>query len=251
MKPEKTEAIVLHTWPARERDKLVVFLTPGYGKRKGWAYGARSLKSRFGAALEPLSKVEVSFLEKESEEIVRIESVSLIRSLFPAQQDLASSVAATYLAEMIDVFAQPDDPSELLYRLLDRVGDALLARVPVLPLLAYAEIWVLKVTGIVPSTRVCIACDLPLERPLRYDDERGGFVCPRCASRSLPPIPNEIADVLDDLLRSPLEEFARRGHPDSAISEIRSFARALRRAFLGHELKSHDIVESVLIMTRR
>ena len=41
LKPERTEAIVLHTFPARERDKLVVFLTPDHGKRKGWAYGAR------------------------------------------------------------------------------------------------------------------------------------------------------------------------------------------------------------------
>src|SRR5205814_4015383 len=38
MRPERTEAIVLNTYAARERDKLVVFLTPDHGKRKGWAY---------------------------------------------------------------------------------------------------------------------------------------------------------------------------------------------------------------------
>src|SRR5262249_57729163 len=98
MRPERTEAIVLSTYPARERDKLVVFLTPEHGKRKGWAYGARGIKSRFGASLEPLAKVRIGFLEKEAEEVVRIESVDLIRSLFPAQQNLVSSVAATYIA---------------------------------------------------------------------------------------------------------------------------------------------------------
>src|SRR6201982_55425 len=105
MRPERTEAIILTTYPARERDKLVVFLTPDHGKRKGWAYGARSLKSRFGAALEPLAKIRIVYVEREADEVVRIESVDLIRSLFPAQQNLLTSVAASYLAEMVDTFA--------------------------------------------------------------------------------------------------------------------------------------------------
>ena len=68
MRISRTEAIVLHTYAARERDKLVVFLTPDLGKRKGWAYGARSIRSRFGASLEPLAKVRIGFIEKETEE---------------------------------------------------------------------------------------------------------------------------------------------------------------------------------------
>src|SRR5947207_13643110 len=126
MRPERTEAIILQTFPARERDKMVVFLTPDHGKRKGWAYGARSLKSRFGAALEPLAKVRIGYVERESDEVVRIESIDLVRSLFPAEQDLLRSVSATYIAEMIDTFAPANDPAELLYRLLDRTTEALL-----------------------------------------------------------------------------------------------------------------------------
>src|SRR5213596_2726814 len=98
---------------------MVVFLTPDHGKRKGWAYGARSIRNRFGAALEPLTKVRLTYLEREADEVVRIESAELIRSLFPAQQSLPSSVAATYIAEIVDTFSQPSDPSELIYRLLD------------------------------------------------------------------------------------------------------------------------------------
>ena len=83
MRLERTEAIVLHTYPSRERDKMVVFLTPEHGKVKGYAYGARGIKSRFGAALEPLAKVKIGYASREAEEIVRIESVELVRSLFP------------------------------------------------------------------------------------------------------------------------------------------------------------------------
>src|SRR6188768_2680697 len=127
MRLVRTEAIVLHTYPARERDKMVVFLTPEHGKVKGFAYGARGIKSRFGASLEPLAKVRIGWAEREAEEAVRIESVELIRSLFPAQQNLVTSVAGTYIAELIDTFAPANDPAELMYRLLDRSAEALLA----------------------------------------------------------------------------------------------------------------------------
>jgi DNA repair protein RecO (recombination protein O) len=72
MRLQRTEAIILHTFPARERDKLVVFLTPEHGKVKGYAYGARSMRTRFGASLEPLAKVRIGYVEREGEEIVRI-----------------------------------------------------------------------------------------------------------------------------------------------------------------------------------
>src|SRR5687768_3705723 len=139
VRTERTEAIILHTFPARERDKMVVFLTPDHGKRKGWAYGARAIRSRFGAALEPLAKVRIGYSERESEEIVRIESVDLVRSLFPAQQNLISSVGATYIAELVDTFAPANDPAETLYRLLDRTTGALLDEVHPLPVVRSKE----------------------------------------------------------------------------------------------------------------
>ena len=203
MRPERTEAIVLNTFPARERDKLVVFLTPDHGKKKGWAYGARSLKSRFGAALEPLAKVKIGFVERESEEVVRIETVDLIRSLFPAQQNLLSSVAASYIAETVDTFAQPGDPADLIYRLLDRSTAALLAGADPVAVVAYVEIWILRLAGILP----------PLD------------------------------SAIESLIRLPIDEFVAR---QPKVSKMRLSAAKVRREFLGHELKSYDILAGVI-----
>ena len=158
LKLERTEAIVLHTYPSRERDKMVVFLTPDHGKVKGFAYGARGIRSRFGASLEPLAKVRIGYAIREAEDAVRIESVELIRSLFPAQQQLVTSVAATYIAEMVDTFAPAGDPAELIYRLLDRTTEALLAGSPPNAVVAYAEIWILRLGGVFPPARTCMTC---------------------------------------------------------------------------------------------
>lgn len=245
MRPDRSEAIILQSLPSRERDKLVVFLTPDKGKRKGWAYGARSLRSRFGAALEPLAKVELVFLEKENEEGVRIESASMIRSAFPAQQELVRSLAATYIAESVDTFVQPHDPSELVYRLLDRSVEALLAGRPVEPVVAYAEVWILKLGGVFASIRNCAICQKPLERPLRCDI-RGGFVCTNCADPGVMMIPNAVADLLAALMSTPVDDFSATSIAPDDLFELRALARDLRRYVLGHELKSHDLLQSVI-----
>lgn len=246
MKSERTEAIILQTHSARERDKLVVFLTPDGGKRKGWAYGARSLRSRFGASLEPLAKVSIGFLVKENEELVRIESVELIRSMFPAQEKLESSIAATYLVEMVDIFAQPDDPSNLIYRLLDKASESLLAGGRPEAIVAYFEIWILRLTGIFPSFADCISCHQSLDFPLRYDVSHDGFVCSNCASRDAEVLPNDVTEQLLTIFRRSVDDFATAAIPESHLFEIRSLARAFRRRFLGHELRSHDILQSIL-----
>ena len=250
MRPERTEAIILQTHAARERDKLVVFLTPDRGKRKGWAYGARSLRSRFGAGLEPLAKVNISFLEKETEELVRIESVDLLRSMFPAQEKLETSIAATYLVEMVDVFAQPDDDSNLIYRLLDRASETLLHGGASEAVVAYFEVWILRLSGIFPSFNDCISCHQRLDLPLRYDIAHDGFVCSSCATRDSEVLPNQVTEQLLSIFRRTIDDFANASVPQSDLFEIRSLARAFRRRFLGHELRSHDILQSILNAAR-
>ena len=245
VKLERTEAIVLHTWPARERDKMVVFLTPEHGKVKGWAYGARGIKSRFGAALEPLAKIRVGYMQRESEEAVRIESAELIRSLFPAQQNLLSSVAATYIAETVDTFAPAGDPADLIYRLLDRAAESLLAKGNAQRVVAYVEIWMLRLAGIFPSRRDCMQCGQPIGRPLRFDAKLEGFVCETCATRDSFIVSNDVADELDAIGKIPISEYAARAGAADAVFEVRSLAGAVRRNFLGHELKSFEVLASV------
>ncbi|HEX7420939.1 MAG TPA: DNA repair protein RecO [Thermoanaerobaculia bacterium] len=246
MRLVRTDAIVLHTVPARERDKLVVFLTPEHGKVKGFAYGARGIKSRFGASLEPLAKVRIGYAEREAEEAVRIESIELIRSLFPAQQELLRSVAATYIAEMVDTFAPANDPAELIYRLLDRASEAMLDSKSPIAIVAYVEVWMLRLGGIFPSTRTCMQCGGEIGRPLRFDTKVEGFVCDNCATRDAFIVSNDVAAELDAIARLPVAEFAQRDIAGDVLFEVRSLAGTIRRNFLGHELKSFEILSLVV-----
>lgn len=246
MRSHKSEAIVLHTYPSRERDKLVVFLTPDYGKLRGFAYGARSIRSRYGAALEPLAKVTLTWFEKENEEVLRLDSAQMIRSLFGAQQNLRASVAATYMAESADVFAQPNEPAELLFRLLDRSCDALLQGAEPRLVLAWFEIWLLKLQGIFPSMKSCHECGLTFEGITLFDEQLAGFVCDGCGGRDAEIVPNDLRVLLGFLLRATIEEWVSAAPSLSLVHELRSLSRRLRRHFLGHELKSWHVLQSVL-----
>ena len=74
------EALVLRTYKLGEADRIVVFLTRDRGKKRGVAHNARKSRKRFGAALEPLTEVRVSYFEKERRELVGLNYAEPVRS---------------------------------------------------------------------------------------------------------------------------------------------------------------------------
>ena len=56
----ETEAFVLRTYKLAEADKIVLCLTREAGLVRGVARGARRLKSRYGASLEPIADVTLT-----------------------------------------------------------------------------------------------------------------------------------------------------------------------------------------------
>ena len=103
-----TEAIVLRSYNLAEADRIVVCLTRGAGLVRAVARGARRMKSRFGAALEPFSFINLVFYEKENRELVTISQADILKSNFDlASQPEAAQVLA-YIAELVGDFAPRD-----------------------------------------------------------------------------------------------------------------------------------------------
>jgi hypothetical protein len=128
----------------------VVFLTRDRGKRRGVAQGARRMRSRFGGALEPLTRVEVTYFEKESRELVSLNYAEPLSSpLWSVRGDALGHLG--YFAELIDECALEGDADERLYRLGRSVIDALAAGAPVEALARYFEYWLLRLQGVYPT----------------------------------------------------------------------------------------------------
>ena len=145
----KADALILRTYKLGEADRIVVFLTRDRGKKRGVAPNARKSLKRFGAALEPLTEVRISYVEREHRELVGLNYAEPVRSPLAAVSPEALGYSH-YFAELIDEWAAEADVDEKLYRLGASALEALLSGAPVDALARYFECWLLRLQGVYP-----------------------------------------------------------------------------------------------------
>lgn len=155
----ESEAIVLRTYNLAEADKIVVCLTRKTGVVRAVARGARRLKSRFGAGLEPFTIIDMSYYEKEGRELVSLRQAEIKHSFFNLTQSSETIGALSYMSELVLEFAPPHEPNEKVFRMFQ----AVLKEVGKSPtdlssLVRYFEIWILKLAGFFPDLRECADC---------------------------------------------------------------------------------------------
>lgn len=141
------DALILRTYALGESDRIVVFLTRDRGKKRGVAKNARQSRRRFGGALEPMTSGRVTYRERERRDLVFLQDVAPTRSPLTAA-DGESLGYVSYFAELIDEWAQDNDPSETLFRLGASMVEAIASGVPIEPLARYFEFWLLRLQGV-------------------------------------------------------------------------------------------------------
>ena len=155
----ETEAIILRSYRLAEADKIVISLTKSAGVVRGVANGARRLKSKYGASLEPFTLVSLNYYEKEGRELVSLRHVEILKSYFDLAQNTEAVHALEYWGELVLEFSPPHEPNEKLFRMAKACVEAL-AEEPgqIDACVRYFEIWVLKLAGFLPDLRTCVAC---------------------------------------------------------------------------------------------
>ena len=239
-----SEAFILATHPLRERDRIVSFLTRESGKKRGVARGSRSPRSAFMGALEPMTEVQVLYFEKESRELVSINSADLLRSSFPLSKPLDRALLLSAMAESLETFVADSEPAASFYRLARHAMDALFAGAPSDLVSAYFDVWVLRLSGLFPNPAECAGCGRPLDPSgaLLLDETRPGFVGPECRQGEVLRLSSGARVTLLSILSAPLDPASR----PARLSEIAEVTRRARRHFLGHELKSQRVLSEVL-----
>jgi len=186
----ETESVVLRTYNLAEADKIVLLLTRENGVVRGVAKGAKRLKSRFGSGLELFSVVRVSYFEKEVVELVSIQKADLVASHFEAASDPLFLGKFSYLSDLLVSFSPPNDPNEKLYRMVCACLDAAVedrGRLDAIGL--YFELWLLRLSGVLPDWSVCVECGIGLSDNIPASLQSSyQLICGRC-SRSSGSIP--------------------------------------------------------------
>lgn len=177
----ETEAIILRTYNLSEADKITVCLTRGAGLVRGVARGARRLKSRFGAGLEPFTHVNLTYFEKEGRELVTLKAAEIVRSHFEWAARSEALGVLSYFVELATEFAPPHEADERLFRVLRACLEAAASKPSALQgVTGYYELWMLKIAGFLPETRRCAGCGRGLPGGRVYATPEGGFRCEGC-----------------------------------------------------------------------
>jgi DNA repair protein RecO (recombination protein O) len=175
----KADALILRTYKLGEADRIVVFMTRDRGKKRGVAKGARRPRSKYMGALEPLTRGEVAYFEREQRELVQLNYMDPVRSPLLAQSAEALGYVG-YFAELLDEWAQEAHADERLFRLGSSMVDAIAAGAPIEKLARYFEYWLLRLQGVYPALS-CAECNGSLGKGAMMPPRAHMFVCDGCA----------------------------------------------------------------------
>jgi DNA repair protein RecO (recombination protein O) len=238
----ETEAIVLRTYKLSEADKVAVCLTRKAGVVRGVARGARRLKSRFGAGLEPFTLVNLTYFEKEGRELVTFRQAEIVRSHFVWASEAEALSLLGYMGELATEFAPPQQADERLFRMVRACLEAAAERPAALAALAvYYELWMLKLSGFLPDSRRCGVCGRAhgLEGARVYTTPEGVLRCKACAAELDAPLDAEVSAQLRLLHAQGPSEWAEsfEGLSRQGRQGLSEWSRRLLRRTLEKELK--------------
>ena len=247
MQTELSPAIVLRTVPYGESDLLVFFFTPGRGRLKGIAKGARRSRKRFVNCLDVFSLVRLEYASRRTGEFLLLQSGKLIQGFPGIRKEFATLSRASFMVELAELLF-PTGVSEpeifdLLKGSLERLsqgGD------PDSACLVY-EIRAMALGGFALGLNACSVCGRAYRNEGRavFACESGGIVCLGCRSESAhrPGLSPEAVRVVRQAQAGPWEAIQELEIPVEVAAELRPVMRLHREHRLERELRTARYID--------
>lgn len=183
----KTDAVVLKSMKFRGTSKIVTFYTRRYGKLKGVAKGARETKSKFGAALEPLTVVSMVLYRKEHRDLQLISQCDILQRFKNISADIERLPVALSVIELLNKLTHEEEENTLLYEFVLETLDAIdQAEGQVLNILFAFELRICSMFGFGMGLDRCTSCGRDLDglagSHVVLQLPRGAVHCPSCSA---------------------------------------------------------------------
>ena len=178
-----SEGIVLKTHALGETSRIAVVYTREHGMVKLVAKGARKTPSRFGYALEPLTRGRYTYYLKTDRDLHLLSQADTLTPTGSRIADLPRLAHAEAALELIDRLVWGEEPHAELFDLLKGALEAVVvAPEPALPALTIAfELQVASLLGYRPRLDACAECGGAISPRRLFSPARGGLMCDRCA----------------------------------------------------------------------
>jgi len=182
MPSETMRGVVLRYANYRDRDRMLTLLTPDHGRVDMLSRGCRRPKSGLMCGSELF--VHGEFVAFQSHERYTLTSCAPEDTFYPLRLDPYRLVCATYLLNLAQAAAQPEQPAEGLFSLLLSGLYHLAYREDEPPLTvvnAFLLLYAVEI-GYRPRMNHCVICGKPLppDAAARLDCQAGGLCCAAC-----------------------------------------------------------------------
>ena len=180
-----TEGIVLKVHALGDTSRIVAAYTRDFGLRRFVAKGARKTPSRFGFALEPLSRSRFVFYQKPDRDLHLLSQAEVLDPLGSRLTDITRLAHAQASLELVDRLVWGEEPHGELYSLLIATL-AGCAKAPVGSLAAVTLAFQLQLAselGYRPRLDACAVDGRPVSPRRVFSPARGGLLCDACAAR--------------------------------------------------------------------
>jgi DNA repair protein RecO (recombination protein O) len=215
---------------------------------RGVARRARRPKNSFGAGLERLSHVRMAYFQRETRELVNLDSCELIRSHFGLVSNYTAGVALDYFAEVAEQLLPDAEPNEKFFRLLAAVLEYLrtAGEAGVWRAVTYFSLWAARLSGWLPELDVCLGCGSTLETPgaAYYIRGNAGLLCPNCKRGSSWELSVESRTIAAEMLRRPVAQLAHADWRQSTAADLRRFLVQQMESHLERRLVTAPMLET-------
>lgn len=246
----RCEGIVLKTHALGDTSRIAVVYTREHGLLRLVAKGARKAPSRFGFALEPLSRARFVIYHKPERDLQLLSQADTLDPFGNRLRDLTRLAHAEAALELIDRLVWGEEPHAELYDLLLATLESVSAApVAALPAVTIAfELQVASLLGYRPRLDACAHCGGALSLRRLFSPARGGLLCERCAGAEAGTVTLS-ADALAGLsllLSRPVAEageYLEVKRAGEILKVVESFLRHHFQRFQG--LRSLEVLRSI------
>lgn len=174
-----TEALVIKEMKVGESDRLVTLFTRDYGIIRAFASGAKSIKSKKGAATSLLTYSSFTILKKK--DTYKIYEATPIRVFFGAGSDISVLALAQYFCELSGVMVSAGTPDGEFLRLILNSLHFLTKENRFPPLIkAVTELRAAAISGFMPDLVACGGCGKFEDDIMYFDLSGGALYCKDC-----------------------------------------------------------------------
>jgi DNA repair protein RecO (recombination protein O) len=220
--------------------------TASRGKMTLLAKGARRIRSRKAAHLEPLTHSALVLAKGKSFWLVT--QADTLDQFEHIREDLTITTEALYILELVDLFTADEEVDWSIYKAtlealqnLNEGGDCF-------HVVRYFELRIMDLAGFKPQLFTCAACKKEIQPQDQYIGLReGGVLCPSCGQivQGAIRISLEALKYLRHFQRSAFREIEGIRVPDKAGAEMASALQALISHHTERKIHSREVIRQI------